>query len=196
MRRMKHVVIAIILILGGACLGASVSGKVAPNSVWAQDKKQEPNGVRYARLFLRQAQLDLQQVLDVNRQTPGSFQASIVDSLRQTVMMAESWLKDAEAQAKTSSGYNPCLATAEALYKIAADDYNKIRQIQQRAPGSVLPIDVERAKVAVELAEVRIAEAKSIDVNAVNAVERWQIFQLRERVVELTNRVAKLEARN
>ena len=195
MRRLTQVLIGIGLVFCGACLGANVGGSAAPNSVWADDTKQEPNNVRYAQLFLKQSQLDLERVLDVNRRTPGSFQASVVDSLRQTVMLAESWLKDAEAQSKTK-GYNPCLATAEALYKIAADDYNKIRQIQQRAPGSIVPTDIERAKVAVELAEVRLAEAKAIDVNAPNAVERWQIYQLREQVVELSTRAAKLEARN
>jgi hypothetical protein len=79
---------------------------------------------------------------------------------------------------------------------IAVDDFNKIRQVQQRAPSTVLPIDVERAKVAVELADARLAEAKAIDLSVPNAVSQWQIYQLREQVVALNTRVAKLETRN
>lgn len=196
MPRMSQTILGIGLVVLGVGLGSYGNTFSTVNTAHADDtKKEEPLDVRYARLFLRQSQIDLERALETNRRMPGSFQSTVIDSLRRTVSVAENWLE--EATAKTNNGeYNPSLKAAEALAKSVRDDYAKIQEINRLAPKSINPMDLERAKVAVELADLRIARAKAIDLKSPTALTQMQIEILREEIVALYSHVAKLEARN
>lgn len=199
--RIPRLVLVIGLLTLGLVLGANLNAVVSADAGHSQaavteDKKNdEPLGVRYAELFLKQSQLDLERALELNRRTPGSFQSSILQSLQQTVNIAEAWVAEAKAEAE-SPNYNAAVPTAIALQKIAQDDLARVEAVNRRAPHTVNPIDLQRARLAVELAEVRLEYAKSLDPNSKLDVMNWQVDQLREAVVELYTRVVRLEARN
>lgn len=195
MPRTSHLFLGFGLLVLGACLGANLDAATTPNAAQAQEASDESVDIRYARLFLRQSQLDLDRALETNRRMPGSFQSTVIDALRETVAVAQDWLDEATAESK-SADYNPCLKAAEAMSKSIKDDYAKIREINRLAPNSVNPADLERAKVAVELAEVRIARARAIDVKSPASIMQMQIDLLREQMVDLYSQVAKLQARN
>lgn len=189
------------LIAIGVCLGATLGAAGTVSSARADDskkedaKKNEPIDVRYAQAFLRQSQLDLERALDTNRRMPGSFQSTVIDALRRTVAVAQNWVDESSAESK-SQDFNPCLVAAESQAKHARDEYAKIKEIERLAPKSVNPIDMERAKVAVELAELRIERAKALDIKSATSIMQMQIDLLREQIVEMETRAAKLEARN
>ncbi len=203
MPRTSQALCGIGLIAFGACLGANLDTLNTTNSALAAEtatrvddtKKDEPLDVRYAQLFLRQSQLDLERALETNRRMPGSFQSTVIDALRRTVAVAQNWVEESNARNK-SDDFNPVLLAAESQAKHVRDEYAKIQEIERLAPKSVNPIDMERAKVATELAELRIERAKALDPKALNSVMQMQIETLREHIVDLETRAAKLEARN
>jgi hypothetical protein len=66
MPRTSQALFGIGLIAIGACLGANLGTLDTTSSARAEEaQKAEPLDVRYAQLFLRQSQLDLQRALDV-----------------------------------------------------------------------------------------------------------------------------------
>lgn len=196
MPRTSQALFGIGLIAIGTCLGANLGTLDTTSSARAEEtQKAEPLDVRYAQLFLRQSQLDLQRALDTNRRMPGSFQSTVIDALRRTVAVAQNWVDESTAKSK-SADFNPCLLAAESQAKHIRDEYAKIQEIERLAPKSVNPTDMERAKVALDLAELRIERAKSLDAKATPAIMQMQIELLREQIVELETRTAKLEARN
>lgn len=203
MPRTSQALFGISLIALGVCLGANLGTLDTTNSARAEEtsgrveetKKDEPLDVRYAQLFLRQSQLDLDRALDTNRRMPGSFQSTVIDALRRTVAVAQNWVEESTARSK-STDFNPCLLSAESQAKHIRDEYAKIQEIERLAPKSVNPTDMERAKVAVDLAELRIERAKALDAKEVTSVMQMQIDLLREHIVDLETRAAKLEARN
>jgi hypothetical protein len=201
MPRIPRLALGLGLLTLGAAFGANMSAVLSADSARAdeakvQDKKtEEPLSVRYAELFLKQSQLDLDRALEINRRTPGSFQSTITESLRQTVSIAGDWLAEAKAES-TSPNYNAAVPTAVALLKMARDDFARMQAVQRRSPNTVNPIDVERARVSAELAELRVEYAKALDPNSRMDIMNWQVDQLRETVVELYTRVVRLEARN
>jgi hypothetical protein len=196
MPRTSQALFGIGLIAIGACLGANLDATGAASTARAEDAKNaEPLDVRYAQLFLRQSQLDLERALDTNRRMPGSFQSTVIDALRRTVAVAQNWVDESTARSK-STDFNPCLLAAESQAKHIRDEYAKIQEIERLAPKSVNPIDMERAKVALALAELRIERAEAIDPKSSGSIMQMQIELLREQIVELETRAAKLEARN
>lgn len=201
MSRIHPIFLGLVCLAIGAGGGAGLVGIQGSAAALADEtkkdeaKKEEPLDVRYARLFLKQAQIDLERALEINRRMPGSFQSVIIDSLRATVSVAQDWLDEALAESK-SADFNPCLKTADSLAKTARDNYSKIQEIERLAPKSVNPSDLERAKVALELAEIRIQRAKAVDVKSPTSVMQMQIDLLREQMVEMYTEVAKLQARN
>lgn len=161
---------------------------VAASPGEADEEEQEILDVRYARAALRLAQLDLERVLEANRRVSGIYPASVVEPLRQVVAIAEEQLQ--QTLARDGGNLHAIhLRNAEAAVKVAEADWQRAQSQNRRLPGTMSDIDLERARVAAEVA--RLGLTKAISVNPESPMEhiQWQLEELRKEVLRIRSQV-------
>jgi hypothetical protein len=183
------VAVAWAAILGGVAL-AEPAGTAGDDTV-REARPAAPNDlqVRYAQARLRLAELDLERAIAANtasRDAVGDREVqrlrTHVEMLRRQVDLARNHPRTAARQAAT--------AAAEAACTDAHADLEAALRANQRVPGTVSDINVERLRAKVEVAEVRVALCKSPEYElSLLAEMEWNIEQLTDEVIDLRHRV-------
>lgn len=183
------------MIVGICC--AAVAGIGLPVWVIAQAPKEtkESSDVAYAKTFLALTQLDLQHAQDINKRVPGTYSNETLGTLRRTVASAQGWLDSRLTQDGSAPAVNPIVAISEARAKMAQEDYQREQAFSNRAPSAANPVTLERARLYAELAKLRVERAKALDSKSPNAILQWELDQLREDVLLLSQEVARISIR-
>ena len=152
------------------------SGSIAPAAV---DARQDSVAARYARAQLRLAELTLQKAQTMNQKVAGTLVGSMVSQLADDVEFAK-----LQVQATTRSGevdpLQACMQRAELSLHLAEARLKRATEANQRVPGTVQPIDLERLRLGVEVAQLRLESGRSIADATPNAKLQWQIDMLNE----------------
>lgn len=151
--------------------------------------------LRYSEASLRLAEVELEKVEVANRRIPGTFSPAAVEPLRQAVALARRQLDQARADGQINEVDN-YIASAEAAWKIAISELQRVKAAQQRSAGSVEALEIERLQHTAELAELRYERALNTRHVADNLRLRWQVEQLTEDMLRLRARVEALTRRN
>lgn len=142
---------------------------------------------RYADVYRKIAELNLQSALDANRRVPNTVSPAEIDRLRQIVRLAELQSKAADAGESTTdesmtveNDASQVRMTQEALRRTVAAN--------NRAPGVVPRIELDRLRLLAELARLQLAKDK------VAAAEKKAAGEFRKRFKQLESQVQELQA--
>lgn len=156
--------------------------------------EQQKLNVKYAETFLRLSQVSLQKAEDFNARVPGAFSGAEVARLRSIVSFAQDRLKWVQGASHKQSDAN--LFMAEVALRSAEQNYEKAQTANNRVPGAVSSLEMERLRLTVELARMSGEKAKlAAETNSPVDDVQWELDQLREDVMQLRSRVEAITAR-
>jgi hypothetical protein len=141
--------------------------------------------VQAAELSLRLYELDLQKMSDINKQMAGLYSNAVVDRFRANVEMARQRVKAARERADGKRAV-AIVGVGQTLLQAAEDAYERDLAANRQLSTAIKPVDVERDRVAVEMAKVNLAKAKLLDqADSPIAVVNWELDVLRDEVRQL-----------
>jgi len=184
-------------IASGICL-AVLAAICLPVWVTAQAPKsdaKESADVAYARTFLALTQLDLQRANDMNKRVPGTYSNETLGTLRRTVASAQGWLDSQLSKDDGTPVVNPIVAICETRAKIAQEEYQREVAFSERAPAAADPNTLARTRLMAELSKLRVERAKALNITSPDDLLRWELDQLREDVLLLSQEVARITIR-
>jgi len=141
--------------------------------------------VQAAELSLRLYELDLQKIDDINKQMAGLYSNSVVDRFRSAVEMARQRVQAARQRAEGKRAV-AIIGVGQALLQNAEDAYKRDMAANRQLATAIKPVDVERDRVAVEMAKVNLEKAKLVDqLDSPIATVNWELDVMRDEVRQL-----------
>ncbi|MBI3838397.1 MAG: hypothetical protein HY288_10755 [Planctomycetia bacterium] len=140
--------------------------------------------MRYARAQLRLAELTLQKAQEMNRKVPGTLTGSLVAQFGDGVEFAKLQLQDAIRP----GGIDPLQASllrAELARRSAENKLKKAAEANQRSPGVVSATDLERLRLGVEIAKLRLERGQSLVGASSDAKLQWQVDLLNDELARV-----------
>ena len=151
--------------------------------------------VQSAELSLRLYELDLQKIDDINKQMAGLYSNAEVDRFRANVEMAKQRVKAARERADGKRG-NAIIGVGTTILQNAQDTYKRDMAANRQLSTAIKPVDVERDRISVEMAEVNLEKAKLVDqLDSPIAVVNWELDVLRDEVRQLRWRITAITSR-
>ncbi len=181
-------------ILAVTCLIAITSfvgyraGSAAPTEKSAD---QNSLAVRYAKAQLRLAELTLQKAQAMNRRVPSTISAPMIALFTDEVEFAKAQLD----LAGRSGGFDPfqaLLRRAELNLRNSETRLKKAVEADKLIPGTFDESDIERLRVNVELATVRLERGKSLVNAGAESKLQWQVELLNDDVARLKEQQAMI----
>jgi hypothetical protein len=156
-----------------AVCGATLyhSGSAAPP---ANKTQPESLDVRYARAQLRLAELTLQKAQEMNRKVAGTLTGGLVSQFADDVEFAKVQLQNA-TRPEGVDAHQAYLLRAELARRAAQSKLKKANEANQRAPGVVSASELERLRLGVELAQLRLERGESLASAPADAKLQWQV---------------------
>jgi hypothetical protein len=174
--------------------GTTFSAQAAQAGAVSDGAADKSLDVRYAQAFLKMAEADLRKAQDANERVAGTIPDSVLQPLQSTVIVAKERLDQLEHP--NDKNNNPYLDSAEAMLKIARDNWKQALTINQRAAGAIRQSEVDRLQAVAELAQVRVEQARALDLQSPLACAIFDLEQLRLEVHQLFLNVSRLRDRN
>ena len=145
--------------------------------------------VRYAMARLRLAELDLERALAANKQVKGAIGDREITRLRNHIRLLERQVEITREQPRTAAR-QATITAAEMARDNAEADLEAARRANERAAGSVSPINMERLHTQVELAEIRVELCRNpaYELSLLDEMQ-WNIDQLTDQMIDLRHRV-------
>lgn len=172
--------------------GAAPSADKESNEELAAD--QQKLNEKYAETFLRLSEVNLQKAEDFNARVPGAFSAAEVGRLRSIVSFARDRLNWVKGTNHRQSDAN--IFMADQALRAAEQNYDKAMSANNRVPGAVSILEMERLRLTVELAKMSREKAELVArTNTPVDDVQWELDQLREDVMQLRSRVEAITAR-
>jgi hypothetical protein len=183
MNRRRLVVLAgILAICGAACYPFATAAPAA------KEDAAESLAVRTARAQLRLAELTMQKVQEMNRKVAGTLSASMTAQFVNDVEFAKAQLQN--AQQPGADPFQGWLRRAELAVRSAEFRLKKVKEADRRVPGSYEALDIERLRLGVEIAQLRLERGKSLASAAPEAKLQWQLEMLDDGVARLRNQTS------
>jgi hypothetical protein len=155
----------------------------------AAPSNQESARLQYARAYVQLTRLQLQIAQARNQEIPDTLPRAVMAGLQEHIILSEVWFRDAECR-EAGKPYNVALETATILSEFADAKYAnavKLKDTLQTAPRQL-----ELLRMKAELARLRVASAKQIDVNSPAALVQFQVERLREGLAELKEQAVRI----
>jgi hypothetical protein len=140
--------------------------------------------VRYARAQLQLAEANLERVNESNKQMERTVPSSIVAEYEDDVRVAQSRVQQATA-GQSAGEFQVWLARAEAERRAADTTWQKATTVNESAPNTFVPIDVERFRLRAELAKLQLERGKALVGAARDVQLQWQSDLLDNQVQRL-----------
>lgn len=129
--------------------------------------------VRYARAQLQLAEANLKRVNESNKQLERTVPSSIVAEYQDDVRVAKTRL-DLAAAGRSADAFQVWLARAEAERRAADTTWQKATTVNESAPNTFAPIDVERFRLRAELAKLQLERGQQLVGATHEAQSQWQ----------------------
>jgi hypothetical protein len=145
--------------------------------------------VRYALARLRLAELDVERALEANRGAVHAISDRELQRLRNHVLVMRRQVEIARARPRTSAR-QATIAAVEAARESAHADLAAAAQVNQRTPGTISLVNMERLRAKADLADIRLALCRSPDFElSLLAEMQWSIDQLTDEVIDLRHQI-------
>jgi hypothetical protein len=148
----------VMLLTGVSLLGQQVQ-LPAPSNPAAESIE-----VRYARAQVQLAEANLDRVSQSNKQLERSVPSSIVAEYQDDVRVAKTRLQQA-TKGGSANEFQVWLERAQAERRAAATTWENAKAVNQSAPDTFVPIDVERFRLRAEVAKLQLERGHAL-VNA------------------------------
>lgn len=181
-------------ILVVSCLIALTSGLAYRAGTAAQPAKandKDSLAVRYAQAQLRLAELTLQKAQSLNQKMANTITPAMVSVFTDDVEFAKSQLQAVKSTGKLDS-YQGLLRRAELGLRSAEQSLKKLTEADKLVPGTFDASDIERLKLNVELAKVRLERGKTLANADPQAKLQWQVELLNDDVARLKEQQAMI----
>jgi hypothetical protein len=150
------------------------------------DRQRAELDSRYAQVYRKIAELNLQTALDANKRLPNTVAPAEVDRLRQIVRLAEVQSKAADGGDPTSD-QSLTIENDESQVKMTQEALRRTIAANNRAPGVVPRIELERLRLLAELGRLQLAKDKFA------AEEKKAAGEMRKRFTQLEKQVKQLQ---
>ncbi|HEV3137103.1 MAG TPA: hypothetical protein VGZ26_04350 [Pirellulales bacterium] len=147
-------------------------GAAAPPS--KNDKKAESNEVRSARAKLRLAELTLQKAQDMNRKVAGTLTPGLIAQFADDVEFAKLQLQNA-TRPDGRDAHQAYLLRAELVRHAAENQLKRATEANGRVPDVIPASELERLRLNVEIAKLRVERGQSLIDASPDAKLQWQI---------------------
>jgi hypothetical protein len=184
----------LVFLLGGACVAAFLQRDrdlVSLGDAAAAESTDGDLDVRYAQACLKLAQMDLASAEEENKKLPGVIPARVLQPLRQVVAIAEAQLQVAQRGGETSLR-EVRIHSAEASLQAAESSLQMATVHAMRAAADA---NVEHLRLAVEVARLDLARARTAKDQPTSRELEGQLYDLRKEVLKLRSKIAGLSAR-
>jgi hypothetical protein len=111
--------------------------------------------VRYARAQVQLAEANLQRVEQSNKRLAGSVPSSVVAEYQHDVQVAKTRLEEASA-GRDGSEFQGWLKRAEVEQKATEATWKNAKAVNDRAPGTYDPLDIERFRLRADVAKLQL----------------------------------------
>jgi hypothetical protein len=149
--------------------------------------------VRYAEACLQLARVEYERALELLRKVPGSRNTTRIDWLKGNVKVAEEQLKIAR-DFEHGSTMPLQAAHAEATAKSAEQDFQRVKQVSERSPGTIPKLQLDSLRLKAEVARLRAKMWRDPTyVPSLLDQMQWQIDRLTEALIEVDQRVRVIE---
>lgn len=186
-----QVALAVLALTWLVMQGPTVSiGDSPPQKTTQPDESLD---VRAARADLELAQLELQKVVEKNRQVPHSYPQILVERLEDSVHLAENQLKQ-RIDPTAAHGHAVHIAEAKLAVERARRHLERGIELNRRLARLADATELARRRAALQVAVLRLERAKQLDPRqSSHAHTEWQLEQLRDDLLDLRLELAKLK---
>ena len=140
--------------------------------------------VRYARAQVQLAEANLKRVEQSNKRLAGSVPNSVVADYQHDVQVAKTRLEEASA-GRDGSEFQGWLKRAEVEQKAAEATWKNAKAVNDRAPGTYDPLDIERLRLRDEVAKLQLERGQKLVDAGREAQLQWEIDMLDNQVQRL-----------
>lgn len=140
--------------------------------------------LRYAEAQLKLAEVNLQKVQRMNERVARAVPGDLIAEYREDVEVAKLRVQHL-ASGKEESRLRVWLRRAEADAKAAQARWKSGVAVNERAPGTIDPLDLERLRVQADVARLRLARGRAVADQSQEAQVQWQLNYLSDEVQRL-----------
>jgi len=179
--------VSVFMVLGLVALGpwAALADDADAAPPGASEEEATDLKTRYAMARLKLAELDLQRAVQLNRPVANAVGGLEIARLTNHVRLMQRQLEIAQGKPQ-SSAREVALAAAELAVETAQADLDAARAANQRTPGAVKDINVQRLETQLEIASVRLQMFRNPTYVPSPIDEmQWHIDQLTEQLIDL-----------
>jgi hypothetical protein len=138
---------------------------------------------------LRLAELDVERAAEANLVVPGSIGGRELERLRNHVEVMRRQVDIARTHSRISAR-EATIAAVEAIRENARADLAAAVEANQRTPGTISRVNVDRLRAKAELADIRLALCRSPGFElSLLAEMQWSIEQLTDEVIDLRHQI-------
>ena len=186
----RNMIVVLVAVVAGATLVPMAQHALAT----AENKKDEPVAVRYAKAYLQLAEAQLAVAQRANRRVAGSFSAAQVDAYREDVEVCKGLVQEANQ----GQGFDRMQALVQLADYRVEDSRRSIRLLElanQQSPGAIDEgrINVLRAYEA--LATLDFETGKAALTASPPEQMQWRVTVLEDEVLRLREEVSRLRSR-
>jgi hypothetical protein len=172
-----------VWLLTVACVSASQAPQPAAAAANTSTVPESVD-VRYARAQLQLAEANLQRMRQINQRLPRSVPASVVAEYQQDVDVAKTQVQQAELNSGKDE-FQVWLRRAESAWKTAHTLWKNGVAVNQRSPGTIEALDVERFRLRAELNRLQLERGQALAKAPREAQVQWQLELLNNEVQQV-----------
>ncbi len=143
----------------------------------SSDTVSESVEVRYARAQVQLAQANLKRVERSNKRLAGSVPSSVVAEYQHDVQVAKTRLDQASA-GRDGNEFQGWLKRAEVEQKVTETTWKNATAVNDRAPGTYDPLDIERFRLRAEVAKLQFERGQKLVDAGRETQLQWEIDML------------------
>ncbi|MBI2826235.1 MAG: hypothetical protein HYX69_16260 [Planctomycetia bacterium] len=150
--------------------------------------------LRYATVYLKLAELDLQKLLNLQKRVSGAISSSQIDRVDGLVRVAQDNLRLIDEGKASRSALN--LARAKEAVRTAEQVFKTAQQVSRSTTGAISEIDLDRARLTVDLERLSLAKAEAAAASDSPLDDlQWELDQMRDDMQRLRYRIEAITAR-
>jgi hypothetical protein len=182
----RRLLSVVVLLAVGIVLGRSIGAADG-----ADKKSDESLALRCAKAQLRLAELNLKKAEDMNKKVPGTLIGGMVMQFSEDVDLAKVLVSNAD-KAPIGDSFHAMLERAQLNVKSAAARSARGEETRQKAPSVVSANDIERLKLATEIAQLQLERGRALVDAAPEAKLQWQFEMMADEISKLKQHTALL----
>lgn len=155
------------------------------------DASKEDLSVRIAKAQLQLAEATLAKAQQMNKRLPRLLPADMIAQFNDDVAIAKAQLQSVE-QTKQADSLAGWIRRAESSLRSAENNLKNAVSVNQQAPNTFEPLDIERLKLRVDIARMQLERGQSLASASPDAKLQWQVDLLNDELARLREQTAKI----